>query len=251
MLSSLVRAITGPIVFRKKLPRDFGSQKILVTSRSDLRLLAPGLQWSGGDLFTVVRNYVKSGQVVWDIGSNLGILSFSAAQKAGPTGSVYSLEADPRYADLQGRSARKLLSSSAPVSVLSAAIADTIGLLELVIPKNGHTQNHLSVVDWNEADDFECSKQVVTITLDFLLNYWRHPDFVKIDVEGAEVLAIQGGQILFAEVRPIAYIECSRANRGILTQFFIEKDYSLFRVDENGAEHRVEEFVFNTLVKPN
>ncbi len=43
------------------------------------------------------------------------------------------------------------------------------------------------MVGGNSAGDAEMTKQVVTLSLDWLLEHWSHPNFIKIDVEGAPV----------------------------------------------------------------
>ena len=253
MIPSLIkaaRAFTGPLVFRKKLPKDFGRERIYVTSRSDIRLLAPGLQRSAGDLFLVVRNYVIPESVVWDIGSNLGILTFCSAMKVGTEGEVYSLEADPHYADLQSRTLRGFSSTAGKVSILCAAIADQAGILDLAISKKGHARNHLNIIGGSLVGDTDMTKQVVTLTLDWLLEYWSPPNFIKLDVEGAEKLAIEGGKSLFSEVRPTGYIECSPENADSLTKFFTDLDYALYTLGPTGEEKPTNRFAFNTIIKP-
>jgi FkbM family methyltransferase len=245
-----IRRLTGPFVYRKRLPPEFDSQRIYVTSRSDLRFLAPGLSRIGAELFAVVRTHVRPGDVVWDIGSNLGIFAFPAAIRAGPNGQVYSLEADSRYADLQSRTIRILAKDAAPTSVLCAAAADGPGVLELVIPKKGHSRNHLSTVKGINAGPAEMTKQVLSVSLDALLGHWRAPDFVKIDVEGAERLVADGAERLFREVRPAAFIECEDGNVEYLTGFFRRLGYSLHRQRPDGGIEPLERFAFNTLVLP-
>lgn len=246
----LARKLTGSIVYLKRLPADFGGHKIYVTSRADINMLAPGMQRAASDLFMVVRKYVHEGQIVWDIGSNLGILSFSSAIQVGRFGSVYSLEANPRYADIQTRTLKTFTRDAGRVTVLCAAVADKMGLLELVVPKNGHARSHLSVVDGDSAGDIESLQQVVSLTLDFLLDHWPPPDFVKIDIEGAESLAVNGANKLFTDIRPVAYIECAACNSAHLTRFFRDRNYGLYWLDESGLEKPIESFRHNTLVRP-
>ncbi|MCX6875066.1 MAG: FkbM family methyltransferase [Verrucomicrobia bacterium] len=198
----------------------------------------------------VVDRYVRENDTVWDIGSNLGILSFCAALRAGASGQVYSLEADPRYADIQSRSLMRFPAHAARVDILCAAVAGEMGILELLIPKKGHARNHLTSVGGNSAGEAEVCKPVITVTLDWLLDHWQAPDFVKIDVEGAEVLAVQGGSRLFREVRPASYIECAKENRKFMTDYFKGLDYEFFALDDSGNEQAIPEFVFNTVVKP-
>jgi FkbM family methyltransferase len=248
--ASLVRALTSPFVFTKRLPRDLGGQRVYVTTRADLRLAAPGLNRAAGDLFCVARKYLKAGDVVWDIGSNLGLFTFAAASKIGPAGQVFSLEADPKYAEIQNRTLRKTPSTAARISVLCAAAADQTGILTLVIPRRGHARNHLSLVEGNSPGTAEFQKQVPAVTLDSLLQFWKAPTFLKMDIEGAEALAAEGGKRLFETVRPTAYIECSPSNSPRMTEFFKNLGYSLYRLDDAGNEQPVDSFRFNTLVKP-
>lgn len=250
IIVKLVRYLTGRILFRKRLPEDFKRAKVYVTTRSDLRLIAPGLIPAAGDIIQVVRQYVKEGDVVWDIGSNLGILTFCSAIKVGSRGKVYSLEADPQYAHIQSRTLQQFPAEAGQVSILCAAIANQLGILDLILPKRGHARNHLKIVSHESSGEPEMIKQVVSVTLDWLLQFWGLPDFVKIDVEGAELLALQDAEVLFNQVRPVVYIECSSANAASLTQFFESHDYALFALDEQGIESPITTCHFNTLAKP-
>ncbi|MBK8095019.1 MAG: FkbM family methyltransferase [Verrucomicrobiaceae bacterium] len=249
-IANLARTLTGAFVFRKTLPAEFGSERLYVTSRSDIRLLVPGWKETAGDLFRVVNRYVSPGDTVWDIGSNLGILAFCAALKSGAQGLVYSLEADPRYADIQTRTRRNFTPHTAQISILCAAAADQLGILDFVIPKNGHARNHLAVVDGNAATESEMTKQVMTVTLDWLLTYWNAPQFIKIDIEGAEWLAMLGASKLITKIRPRCYIECNEENATAMTQLFVANKYLLFSLDKAGNEQPVQRFEFNTIAIP-
>ncbi len=245
-----LRKYAGRFLYAKRLPNDFGNVKILVTCRSDIRLLRPGLEHCLGDLFTVLRKYVKKDDVVWDVGSNLGVLAFGASQLVGKKGAVYSVEADPKYADIQTETIRKYLGSDSKVVVLCAAAADKVGVLDFVIPKKGHSRNHLAAVAGNSAGEMEMLKQVVTLPLDFLLDEWRAPDFIKIDVEGAELMLLEGAHKLFETSRPICYIECSSQNSEELTAYFKAKNYRLFSIDLDGVEVELQQAKFNSIAKP-
>lgn len=179
-----------------------------------------------------------------------GTLSFAAAVRAGATVRIYSIEADPRYAELQSRSARLLSQRCAPVSVLCAAAADTVGLLELVDSKRGHARNHLSIVAGNDAGADECRRSVIAVSLDWLLERWPQPDLVKIDVEGAELLALAGASTLLSRARPVLYIECSDANRDHASSILGAHGYRFFRLRADGAETPMDRCEFNTIAVP-
>lgn len=244
-----VRGVTSPFLFPKRMPKEFGGERILVTTRSDLRYLFPGLDRVGFDLFSVVRSCIKRGDAVWDIGSNLGLFSLAARHMAGVEGRVYSLEADPAYAEVQARTVRSLKGEGSPISILCAAAADTNAVLEFNIPIKGHSRSHLSVVPGNEPGDIAYTKQVPSVTLDWLLSYWRYPNFVKIDVEGAEHLVVRGATQLLTKIRPLVYFECNKLHVNILTRYFTDIDYDFFGVTADGLREEPR-LLFNTLLVP-
>jgi FkbM family methyltransferase len=249
-LARLARHVTGRFTFRKRLPAEFGAARLHVTTRSDVRLLAPGFSRTATDLFQVARAHIKAGDCVWDIGSNVGIFSVCAAWKAGPRGKVFALEADPCYADLLYRSARSLSERYASVTTLCAAVADRFSILELAIPRRGHSRNHLRIVSGMDDQETEAVKQVVSVTCDFLLARWPRPDFVKIDIEGAELLFLAGAGQMLSTARPGLYLEVSPANCDEITDLLLSHRYVLSRVAADGTATRVNRCEFNTLAQP-
>jgi FkbM family methyltransferase len=249
-LARVARHMTGRFTFRKRLPAEFGAARIHVTTRSDVRLLAPGFSQTASDLFHVVRGCIKAGDTVWDIGSNLGIFSVCAAWKVGTRGKVFALEADPCYADLLYRTARTLPARYASVTPLCAAVADRLSILELAIPRRGHSKNHLRIVSDMGDEDTEAVKQVISVNCDFLLASWPKPDFVKIDIEGAELLFLAGAGQMLSQVRPGLYLEVSPANCDEVTDLLLHHRYVLSRVCPDGTATPVDRCVFNTLAQP-
>jgi len=249
-LARVARHMTGRFTFRKRLPAEFGAARIHVTTRSDVRLLAPGFSRTATDLFHVARACIKAGDCVWDIGSNLGIFAVCAAWKAGNRGRVFALEPDPCYADLLYRTARTLPDRYAAVTPLCAAVADRLSILELAIPRRGHSRNHLRIVSDMGDNETEAVKQVISVTCDFLLACWPKPDFVKIDIEGAELLFLGGAGQMLSQVRPGLYLEVSPANCDEVTDLLLRHRYVLSRVAADGTATPVDRCVFNTLAQP-
>jgi len=249
-IAQVLRGLTGGFTFRKTLPREFGGAKIIVTSRSDIRLLAPGFTSSAGDLLQIARLCIRSGDCVWDLGSNLGIFAFCAAWKAGPNGKVFSLEADPFYAEFQHRTVKTLPEGYAPVVPLCAAVADKMTILDLAVPKRGHSRSYLKTVAGNDPGETETIKQVVSVTCDFLVEHWGRPDFVKVDIEGAELLFLSGARKLLETMRPTFYIEVSERNRDDATKILRSQDYVLSRFSLSGEEIPLRGCEFNTVAKP-
>jgi len=250
-LTRLVRLMTGWVIFRKRFPKEFGSSSIYVTSDANVRYLMPGFRFAANDLLTIVERYIKPGQCAWDIGSNLGVFAFAAAFKAGQSGQVYSLEANPKFTELQNRSLPHLATGSAPITILCAALSDFMGLAEFNVVKQGEDKNYLTQANIKyPANEILSTKQVVTVTGDFLIQYWKRPDFVKIDIEGAEFLALKGSSLLLTQARPVIYIEVRPNNQDEVTCLLLEHDYRLYKLTENGNEQRVDHCHFDTIAKP-
>ena len=74
------------------------------------------------------------------------------------------------------------------------------------------------------------------------------PDFVKIDVEGAEFLVLQGASRLLSDVRPSIYIEVSNRNISAVTDVLHGAGYKLFAPDNLNDE--IDRCVFNTIALP-
>ena len=235
--------------FSKRHPKEFGGERMYVTARSDARIFKPGWDACAYDLQLVARHIIEPGMCVWDVGANLGIMSVLAASRVGGAGAVYALEADPAYADRIFRSSQRLSGAYQPVNVLCAAIADRTGILEFAVAKQGHARNKLLGLA-DENFEVEARKMVPSIRGDELLQTWRAPDFVKMDVEGAELQALEGSRTILESARPIFYIEVSPENQKDVSELFRAYDYDIFHLKGDGSEDPVEECTFYTVARP-
>jgi FkbM family methyltransferase len=231
-LARIIRKYFGDIKFRKKLPKEFGSASVVLVPKADMRGLYPGWDKIAPGLAAVAREYVLKNEaqddpVIWDIGSNQGIFSVMAAGALGGRGTVLSVEADPFFACLQEKTLSKLPEHYSNITVLCAAVADTSGILNFQISSYGHARSHLESV--RETHD-STRKLVASTTLDVLLEEHGEPNLVKIDVEGAELLCLQGTTHLLSHVRPIFYIEVSEENSAEVTEIFVQNHYDIFKL---------------------
>lgn len=217
------------VVYKKRLPQEFGGDRIYVTPRADRRVLYPGWEKCANDLVIVARQNIKKGDVVWDIGANLGIFSALASGKAGREGKVYAVEADPAYASIVQRTATTCITAEhASINALSAAVADKNGILTFNVAARGTARSSIMT-----SRDIKVERQisVVSVTLDTLLDDWAAPDFIKMDVEGAEALALQGAERLLSEARPTFYLEVSPENAETVGAIFEKHKYKMFKLN--------------------
>ena len=72
---------------------------------------------------------------------------------------------------------------------------------------------------------------MATVTLDDLLAVSPPPDLVKIDIEGAEVLALRGATRLVRDVRPLFYVEVTDATATEVFDIFSARGYRASDLD--------------------
>src|SRR5947209_3772385 len=89
-------------------------------------------------LLSMVRELVRPGMHVWDIGANVGLFSFAAAALGAE---VLAVEADSWLANLIQRSA---LLNKLPVTVLAAAVSERQGISKLYLSESGRSSNSLN-----------------------------------------------------------------------------------------------------------
>lgn len=131
---------------------------------------------------------IRPGDVVFDVGANVGFFSLLASKLVGPTGQVYAFEPFPRNLDYLGRHLR--MNDVRNVVVQSLAIAATTGVARF---GDGENASQGRLTDVGEL-------QVQTASLDDLIakTIVRTPTFIKMDIEGAESEALRGAPTLLA-----------------------------------------------------
>lgn len=77
---------------------------------------------------------------------------------------------------------------------------------------------------------FRAKRWVPTLTLDTLLEALPPPHFVKIDVEGAELLVLEGGQVLLGR-RPSLLVEVSAEHCTQISSILKDAGYNLYDAD--------------------
>lgn len=148
----------------------------------------------------IIRNFVKPGNTVVDVGANIGFISMYASVRTGSMGRVHSFEPVD--------TTRKLLIDNIELNnfenicVYPYALGDTSGVGKVVSFEN--SRGGSKVVPEQRSDDSE----VVEIKpLDAIIETPVH--FIKIDVEGYELQVLKGAEKIIEKWKPILLIEYS------------------------------------------
>jgi FkbM family methyltransferase len=227
VLRRMIEDITRDWVIRRRLPADFLRASIHVSPSAGLRYLYRSMDDVDSVLLGLVREFVKPGTVVWDVGANVGLFSFAAASLAGPEGQIIALEPDAWLVQLLRRSARHQPARSAPVQVIPAAIASQVSIRTLCLAARSRAANYLAEFGTIQTGGAREEQSVVAVTLDWLLQQLPHPSVVKIDVEGAEMEVLKGSERLFESVRPVVLCEVIPASERAVTAFLQSYNYQI------------------------
>ncbi len=167
--------------------------------------------------------HLRAGMTVYDIGANVGFFSLLAARLVGNEGRVIAFEADSdaaaRLREHAGRNGfswitveeRAVWSGTRGVRFIRSdpSASPDLGLGH--VQANGATANAI---------------EVAAVSLDDYTAHAPAPDFMKCDVEGAEVEVVRGARRLLAEKRPGILCELhSEENRRILSEEFSRLGY--------------------------
>jgi len=172
-----------------------------------------------------INENLRLGQVAYDIGANLGYMAMVMSQIVGPLGRVIAFEPSPR--------AHRLLRANAtgnrglrfePVQI---ALADSVGQelfsdfsYDLVSRLGDHS------AEYPDAD----LVQVPVETLDHLVESGElpAPDFVKLDVEGAEARVIRGMLGVIKVHQPLVLAELHEEQAAHeATRLFLDQGYAV------------------------
>lgn len=205
MIRTTARKLSKNAWFWRKLPARYGARKVRVSPSSHLAYWMKSLDHVHGELFDAVDRLVKPGSVVWDVGANVGVVSVASSSVAGPGGFVLGVEADMTLVPRLRATAARAAGNAAPIEILPAAASESVGIARFNISSASSATNALA--GFGRVPGIARVDTVVTVTLDWLLDHYRAPDVLKIDVEGAELLVLRGGKKLFATKRPIIVVE--------------------------------------------
>lgn len=146
-----------------------------------------------------VMKFLKSGMVFFDVGANLGQYTLLAANRVGAAGHVHSFEPSSRmFAELKYNV--ELNSFSSVCTLNNVAISNNKGTARLSVYEPG-AEVYASLGTQHRGNTpIVRHESVKTITLDAYVREQGidHVDLIKMDIEGAELLALKGSTTLLS-----------------------------------------------------
>lgn len=132
------------------------------------------------------RQHVHAGHVVVEVGANIGYFTVMLARAVGETGRVISYEPDPTLNGILRENVAR--NGYAMVEVRQSAVADQRGVLNFYRSRKSQGDNRLFT---HGRDGGVLNVDAVTLDED-LAELGVRVDLLKMDIQGAEPLALRG-----------------------------------------------------------
>lgn len=177
-----------------------------------------------------ILQHLPNGGVFFDVGANIGLISLFVS-KFHPDAKVFSFEPG----SIVGRCLKETIHKNKlkNLSLIQKGVSDHTGLAEFFVdPKStggsslikvhaGSKNQYVEKIELVSLDDFSKESHVI-------------PDVIKIDIEGAETLALKGASRLISEHSPHLIIEVDHKNFLSNPEFWLEtfKHYKVRAIGE-------------------
>jgi FkbM family methyltransferase len=149
----------------------------------------------------VLKRLIKPGNVVLDVGANIGYFSLLFAKWMHGAGTVHAFEPFPHSAKRFGSNLDLNPQLRTMVHLHRLALSDFSGTMAMSVPDEGNCGcNYLSTSGPVEVE-------VTTLDAYVRQTQLARIDFIKIDVEGAEVSLLQGAEETIGRYHPTLIIE--------------------------------------------
>jgi FkbM family methyltransferase len=174
------------------------------------------IRWTGeyepeatGAIIAALRE--RDGKIFVDVGANIGLISLGVLSEL-PNLKIYAFEPGPHQRELFARTIHENHLEHA-IILSSDALGESAGTATFYT----HDTKHVSgdgFVDTGRAGE---TREVLEVSVSTLDRWWRRmkrPEVavLKLDIEGAELLALRGGQELIRSCQPTIFIEIHPKN---------------------------------------
>ncbi len=191
----------------------------------------------------ILDRWVRSGDLVVDVGANMGQYSTELSRLVRPRGRVVSFEASPSTAQLTSR-----ILEGTGVELNVCALSDRNGSAELELFADGDgnlIRGHTRLSGSGSPRSASQTETTETRRLDDVLRDRVQPvRFIKIDVEGHELSVLGGAQQVLEKDQPVLLIEANNAEHfRQLDEWLRSKGYTAWYCNDDGELKKAQGYV--------
>lgn len=203
-----VRRMGRSFTVRFVMPNPITIEGHVLFHNEDPLLMAPlSIGIYETEIQEIFKEFLRPGMTMIDVGANIGCHTLLAARMVGPQGHVYAFEPVPSLAALLRKNV-EVNGYSDRVTIIPKAVTDKSQQVRIFLDMESPASSNMFEISHKDA--FEDAESV---SLDefFSKKAWPPIHFVKMDIEGAEKLALDGMRelsrrnpelILVVEVNP-------------------------------------------------
>ncbi len=227
---------TGMITFRQaKILGKMGQIFFNHTPRFYFFIYGLYKDWSDREKLELLKNLIKPGDTIIDIGAHLGFYTRFFSHLLDGTGKIIAME--PNRENFEKLS---LLCSTLPgVNLYQMAVGPRTSTERLYISSDLHVDHRM----YNQGLEKRSFETVQQTSLDELLMHRKHPvSLIKMDIQGYEYWALQGMKQILRTDRPKLLMEfwpwgLSQAGSSVaeVLNFFSELEYTVALADEENS----------------
>jgi FkbM family methyltransferase len=175
--------ITNSIIF-SHLKHEVLGHKMFLDSRDSLNLSINGVY----EPFEteLVKKEIRKGDVVLDVGANIGYYTLIFAKLVGENGKVFAFEPDPSNFALLKKNVE--INGYKNITLVQKAVSNKTGKTKLYLSDRNLGDHRI----YDSHDGRRCIEIDAIRLDDYFKNYNGKIDFIKMDIQGAEGGAIQG-----------------------------------------------------------
>jgi len=183
----------------------------------------------------IVKKLIKKGDIVLDVGANIGYFTLIFAKLVGKNGRVFAFEPDPTNFNLL----KKNVEANGYQNVIlnDKALSNKTGKTKLFL-SDTNFGDHM-IVDTKE--DRNSVEVEMTTGDDYFRDLNEQINFIKMDIQGAEIDALNGMSSLLKKMNDVKILiefEPRRLKNFVndtskLLEILEEFDFKLFEIDDN------------------
>jgi len=142
----------------------------------------------------IIKNEVKEGDIVLDLGANIGYYTLLLARQVGKTGKVFAFEPEPSNFEILTMNVKE--NNYKNITIVQKAVSNVHKRITLWVGQRSSGANRIYEPKITNTQDFK-TIEVDCIKLD---DYFKETDlinkicFIKMDIEGAEYKTLLGMQ---------------------------------------------------------
>lgn len=172
---------------------------------------------------------------LYDVGANIGTHTVALARHFGPSVSIRAFEAQ--------RHMYYLLCGNVALNGLDNVICEHVAVSDGVVD---HIQ--VTMPDYNDSNNFGgfelinpvysdnqtmTKDQIESVRCTTIDHYNDTVDFIKLDIEGMELLALAGAEKTIKRSRPICFVEVLKSDKLAIQSFFQSKQFVAYQYKDH------------------